>query len=165
MHARVLTLSAVILVWATSGEAFSPVASKPFHSRARMTTHASLRPSVACKWSAAGRSAPLSLQMVASRGKPADMVVEGPFPGKFGTWVVDEHDATEVMVYRSSLVAAALSVAAGASMAVLPEAMGLDEAPAWAFDVAAAAFFASFGVSLSTIHIYMKVSCFVECEV
>ena len=103
--------------------------------------------------------------MVASRGKPADMVVEGPFPGKFGTWVVDEHDATEVMVYRSSLVAAALSVAAGASMAVLPEAMGLDEAPAWAFDVAAAAFFASFGVSLSTIHIYMKVSCFVECEV
>ena len=83
-------------------------------------------------------------------------IVEGPFEGQFGAWVVDEEDAAEVLVYRASLVGAALSVAAGACMALLPSVTGLEEAPAWAFDVAAAGFFASFGVSLATIHIYMK---------
>ena len=75
---------------------------------------------------------------------------------QFGSWVVDEADAAEVLIYRGSLVAAALAVAAGATMALLPDATGLDAAPNWAFDAAAAAFFASFGVSVATIHIYMK---------
>lgn len=99
------------------------------------------------------RSPAPSLRMVA--GSDAK-IVEGPFEGQFGAWVVDEEDAAEVLVYRASLVGAALSVAAGACMALLPGVTGLEEAPAWAFDVAAAGFFASFGVSLATIHIYMK---------
>ncbi len=72
---------------------------------------------------------------------------------------MDEADAAEVLTYRASLVAAALSVSAAATMAVVPGALplGVEEAPAWAFDAAAAGFFAAFGVSLSTIHIYMKV--------
>jgi len=97
--------------------------------------------------------------MVASKetlGQTSEMVVEGPFEGQFGQWVVDEADAAEVLIYRGSLVGAALAVSAGASMALLPDAVGLDAAPNWAFDAAAAAFFASFGVSVSTIHIYMK---------
>jgi len=75
---------------------------------------------------------------------------------QFGSWIVDEADAAEVLIYRGSLVAAALAVAAGATMALLPDAAGLDAAPDWALDAAAAAFFASFGVSVATIHIYMK---------
>ena len=101
-----------------------------------------------------------SPRMVASSGgespKPAEAVIEGPFQGQFGAWVVDESDAAEVLIYRSSLVVAALSVSASVSMALLPGALGADEAPSWAFDAAAAAFFASFGVSVQTIHIYMK---------
>ena len=77
-------------------------------------------------------------------------------PFQFGEWIVDQDDAAEVVIYRGSLVVAALAVAAAASMALLPGLLGFDEAPAWAFDASAAVFFASFGVSLSTIHIYMK---------
>lgn len=119
---------------------------------------------------AAAPAAPRCLQpprMVASPGKgdtaggerrQGGEVVEGPFRGQFGSWVVDEADAAEVLTYRASLVAAALSVSAAATMAVVPGALplGVEEAPAWAFDAAAAGFYAAFGVSLSTIHIYMK---------
>jgi hypothetical protein len=94
--------------------------------------------------------------MAASSGRQPDIVVEGPFEGQFGEWIVDQDDAAEVIIYRSSLVVAALSVAAAASMALLPGVLGTSDAPSWAFDASAAAFFASFGVSLSTIHIYMK---------
>jgi uncharacterized integral membrane protein len=71
--------------------------------------------------------------------------------GQFGVWFVNRHDAMEVLTYRFSLVAAALSVAAGTGLA-----LGSSAPPEWALDLCAVGFLASFGVSLATIHIYMK---------
>jgi uncharacterized integral membrane protein len=56
----------------------------------------------------------------------------------------------EVLTYRLSLVAAALSVASGTALALS------GSPPEWALDLCAVGFLASFGVSLATIHIYMK---------
>lgn len=75
--------------------------------------------------------------------------------GQFGPWVVDQHDALEVLIYRLSLVGAALSVAAGVGLGL--GSLGSDSMPpSWALDACAVGFFASFGVSVTTIHIYMK---------
>ena len=79
--------------------------------------------------------------MAASSGRQPDIVVEGPFEGQFGEWIVDQDDAAEVIIYRSSLVVAALSASTAASMALLPGVLGVSDAPAWAFDASAAAFF------------------------
>jgi len=85
-----------------------------------------------------------------------EKIVEGPFKGEFGTWFVYEEDAAEVLTYRASLLVAALSVASGAALASAPGILAAAPPPAWAFDVCAGLFLASFGVSLATIHIYMK---------
>jgi len=75
--------------------------------------------------------------------------------GQFGPWVVDQHDALEVLIYRLSLVGAALSVTAGVGLGL--GSLGSDSMPpSWALDACAVGFFASFGVSVTTIHIYMK---------
>lgn len=94
--------------------------------------------------------------MVAEREGGGGRIVEGPFNGQFGTWIVDEKDAAEVLVYRSSLVVAAAAVAAASGMVLLPALLGGDAPAAWSLDLAAAVFFVSFGVSIKTIHIYMK---------
>mmetsp|Transcript_54042 Transcript_54042/g.87462 ORF Transcript_54042/g.87462 Transcript_54042/m.87462 type:complete len:298 (+) Transcript_54042:1-894(+) len=144
-----LVIIGVALISSSVADAFTHTANMPLRHPVALAT---------CSTGAAAarRSTKTTLRMVASPDKGGGMVVEGPFEGKFGSWIVDEADAAEVLIYRGSLVAAALAVAAGATMALLPDAAGLDAAPDWAFDAAAAAFFASFGVSVATIHIYMK---------
>jgi uncharacterized integral membrane protein len=107
----------------------------------------------------AKRSSPkavCALRMVMGRQGSEKRVVEGPFEGQFGTWVVDEDDAAEVLVYRGSLVVAAFAVATGCGMALLPVLTGGAAPAAWSLDLAAAVFLGAFGVSLKTIHIYMK---------
>eukprot|EP00286_Rhodomonas_abbreviata_P006855 CAMPEP_0181328664 /NCGR_PEP_ID=MMETSP1101-20121128/22859_1 /TAXON_ID=46948 /ORGANISM="Rhodomonas abbreviata, Strain Caron Lab Isolate" /LENGTH=303 /DNA_ID=CAMNT_0023437613 /DNA_START=56 /DNA_END=964 /DNA_ORIENTATION=+ len=104
------------------------------------------------------RNGPIS--MIASppqqTGDEPTNIVEGPFKGEFGVWFVYEEDAFEVLTYRLSLLVAALSVAGGAALMSLPALTNAPPPPAMAFDVCGAMFLASFGVSLSTIHIYMK---------
>ena len=56
----------------------------------------------------------------------------------------------EVLTYRLSLVAAALSLASGTALAMS------GSPPEWALDLCAVGLLASFGVSVATIHIYMK---------
>lgn len=69
--------------------------------------------------------------------------------GEFGVWFVDSHDALEVLTYRLSLVAASFSVAGGTGIA-------LTSADPLVLDLCAVAFLVSFGVSIATVHIYMK---------
>ncbi|EKX53450.1 hypothetical protein GUITHDRAFT_161052 [Guillardia theta CCMP2712] len=93
--------------------------------------------------------------MIASRDSDR-RVVEGPFEGQFGTWFVDQDDAVEVLTYRLSLVGAALATVTGVGMAVLPNFVQAQPPSTAALDAMAVLFLASFGVSLKTIHIYMK---------
>ena len=72
-----------------------------------------------------------ALRMVAEREGGGGRIVEGPFTGQFGTWIVDEKDAAEVLVYRSSLVVAALAVAAASGMVLVPAVLGGDAPAAW----------------------------------
>jgi hypothetical protein len=58
----------------------------------------------------------------------------------------------EVLVYRLSLLAAATSLSLGTFLALSTP----NSIAEWSLDVCAVGFLASFGVSLTTIHIYMK---------
>jgi uncharacterized integral membrane protein len=56
------------------------------------------------------------------------------------------------MVYRLSLLASAVFISVGLAIATWVS----SGTAQWALDVCAVGFLASFGVSLATIHIYMK---------
>jgi hypothetical protein len=114
-------------------------------------------------------------KMVISPESAKINVVEGPFQGQFGLWFVDSHDAQvfspvfvmhmflcchqhfyqEVLVYRLSLLAAATSLSMGTFLALMSLSTP-NLIAEWSLDLCAFGFLASFGVSLTTIHIYVK---------
>eukprot|EP00741_Cyanophora_paradoxa_P000356 tig00000403_g347.t1 len=77
---------------------------------------------------------------------PADTVYEG----RFGSFTVTDDDRREVLIYRSSLVGVAVACCAAAAM------VDAGSPTAEALLAALAAAQACLGVSLWTIHIYMK---------
>ena len=72
------------------------------------------------------------------------------YQGQFGEFTIDKRDRTEVLIYRSGLVLAALSFAVGANLFVAQGAAALP----WITPLFAV-FSLALGVSLYFIHIYM----------
>jgi hypothetical protein len=74
----------------------------------------------------------------------------------FSFWVANHsltHNIQEVFVYRLSLLVAAISLSLGTLLALSATPNPIAE---WSLDLCAVGFLASFGVSLTTIHIYLK---------
>ena len=61
----------------------------------------------------------------------------------------------QVLIYRLSLLTSALLLGSGISLSLASASLGAI-VPDWAYDLCALGFLTSFGVSLATIHIYMK---------
>jgi uncharacterized integral membrane protein len=75
------------------------------------------------------------------------------YQGQFGTFTIDDEDRREVMIYRGGLAIAALCFAVGTLGIV-----GLGPLP-WVLQVISVlytVFWLALGVSLATIHIYLK---------
>lgn len=77
-------------------------------------------------------------------------VVDGPFHGQYGDWVLTQGDVDGVLFYRGSLLASAAACAAGVALAHTPYGSPL------ALDALFGLHTAAFGCALASIHIYMK---------
>lgn len=75
------------------------------------------------------------------------------YQGQFGNFIITEDDRKEVMIYRLGLGLAGLSFALGVLLFFI---MGLTPLNEKILTILFAIFIMSFGVSLQTIHIYLK---------
>lgn len=96
------------------------------------------------------RDYPTPPRMSLSPESPTNKILQGPLDGRYGPWYFRQSDATDVLTYRVSLSAMAVSASTSLALALTAHSSPL------LHDALYFATLAFFGVALDKIHIYMK---------
>jgi len=83
-------------------------------------------------------------------------VVDGPFEGRFGNWVLTQDDVDGVMLYRKSLLVCAFASIFASVPVFLPSDSLTQSSAALLSDIGFIAAVGSLGIALQSIHIYMR---------